>query len=112
MIKTIDARIKRFLGGIRLTFRGVVTLVKAAGAVQLVQLEGLSGESIQDAEYFQHYGVYRKRSRGTGWWPYRSDCGSGWHLVSGLPVHRAFGRCRTRLCNRTGAVLRRLPDAQ
>lgn len=56
MIKQIDARIRRHLSGIRLAFRGVITLVKAAGAVQLVQLDGLSGEQLQDAELFQHYG--------------------------------------------------------
>lgn len=56
MIKQIDARIRRQLSGIRLAFRGVVTLVKAAGAVQLVQLDGLSGETLQDAELFQQFG--------------------------------------------------------
>lgn len=56
MIKIIDTRIHRALAGIRLAFRGVFTLVKAAGAVQLVQLDGVAGEQLQDAEYFQHYG--------------------------------------------------------
>lgn len=56
MIKMIDARIRRHLSGIRLAFRGVITLVKSAGAVQLVQLDGLSGEQLQGAELFQHYG--------------------------------------------------------
>lgn len=56
MIKQIDARIRRALGGIRLAFRGVVTLVKAAGAVQFVQLDGVSGEQLQDNELFQHFG--------------------------------------------------------
>lgn len=54
--KLIDERIRRKLAGIRLAFRGVVTLVKAAGSVQLVQLDGLSGEQLQDAEVFQQYG--------------------------------------------------------
>jgi phage baseplate assembly protein V len=56
MLKVIDERIRRKLAGIRLAFRGVITLVKAAGAVQLVQLDGLSGEQLQDAELFQQYG--------------------------------------------------------
>jgi len=56
MIKIIDTRIRRALAGIRLAFRGVITLVKAASAVQLVQLDGVAGEQLQDAEYFQHYG--------------------------------------------------------
>lgn len=56
MIKQIDERIRRHLSGIRLAFRGVITLVKAAGSVQLVQLDGMSGEQLQDAELFQQYG--------------------------------------------------------
>lgn len=56
MIKQIDARIQRALGSIRQAFRGVLTLVKSAGAVQLVQVDGLAGEQLQDAELFQHFG--------------------------------------------------------
>lgn len=56
MIKEIDARIRRALGGIRLAFRGVITLVQAAGAVQFVQLKGVAGEQLQDTELFQHFG--------------------------------------------------------
>lgn len=56
MIKIIDQRIRRFLGSIRLTFRGVITLVNAAGAIQLVQLNGVQGEQLQDAELFQQFG--------------------------------------------------------
>jgi phage baseplate assembly protein V len=65
MIKIIDQRIRRHLAGIRLVFRGVVTLIKAAGAVQLVQLDGLAGEQLQDAEYFQHYGYTSNPPAGT-----------------------------------------------
>lgn len=65
MITTIDARIKRFLGGIRLAFRGVITLVKAAGAVQLVQMDGVSGERLQNTELFQHYGYTSNPPAGT-----------------------------------------------
>ena len=39
MIREIDARISRALGRIRLAFRGVMTLVNAAGAVQLVRVD-------------------------------------------------------------------------
>lgn len=56
MIRTIDTRIRRHLAGIRLAFRGVITLVKAAGAVQFVQLDGMSGERLQDAELLQQFG--------------------------------------------------------
>lgn len=55
-IKVVDERIHRKLAGIRQAFRGVITLVNAAGAVQLVQLDGVSGERLQDAELFQHFG--------------------------------------------------------
>jgi phage baseplate assembly protein V len=65
MIAQIDQRIHRALGGIRLAFRGVLTLVKAAGAVQLVQLDGLAGEQLQDAELFQHYGYTSNPPAGT-----------------------------------------------
>lgn len=56
MIRIIDERIRRHLNGLRFAFRGIVTLVKAAGAVQLVQGEGLKGEQVQGAEMFQHFG--------------------------------------------------------
>jgi phage baseplate assembly protein V len=65
MIKVIDERIRRALSGIRRTFRGVITLVKAAGAVQIVQAEGLSGELVQDIELFQHYGYTSNPPQGS-----------------------------------------------
>lgn len=65
MIKQIDARIRRHLSVIRQAFRGVLTLVKAAGAVQLVQLDGLAGEQLQDAELFQDYGYTSNPPAGT-----------------------------------------------
>jgi phage baseplate assembly protein V len=65
MIREIDARIRRALAGIRQTFRGVIRLVKAAGAVQLVQVDGLAGEMLQDAELFQHYGFTSNPLPGT-----------------------------------------------
>lgn len=65
MIKIIDERIRRKLASIRLAFRGVVTLVNAAGAVQLVQGEGLSGEKLQGMEYFQHFGFTSNPPDGT-----------------------------------------------
>lgn len=65
MIADIDDRIRRHVAGIRQTFRGVLTLVKAAGAVQLVQVDGLAGEQLQDAELFQHYGLTSNPPPGT-----------------------------------------------
>ena len=55
-IKVIDERIRRKLASIRQAFRGVVTLVNTAAAIQLVQGEGLSGEKLRGAECFQHFG--------------------------------------------------------
>lgn len=65
MIGEVDARIRRYLAGIRQTFRGVLTLVKSAGAVQLVQVDGLAGEQLQDNELFQHYGYTSNPPPGT-----------------------------------------------
>jgi phage baseplate assembly protein V len=65
MIREIDARIRRHLSGIRQSFRGVITLVKAAGAVQLVQVDGLAGETLQSNELFQHYGYTSNVPAGT-----------------------------------------------
>lgn len=65
MIAEVDARIRRHLAGIRQSFRGVLRLVKAAGAVQLVQVDGLAGEQLQDAEMFQHYGYTSHPPAGT-----------------------------------------------
>ncbi len=57
MIAQIDKRIRRALGSIRLAFRGVIRHVNTAPAVILVQCDGLNGEQLQAAEYFQHYGL-------------------------------------------------------
>lgn len=65
MIREIDKRIRRALGSIRRTFRGVVTLVNSAGAVQLVQLDALAGEHLQAVELFQDYGYTSNVPAGT-----------------------------------------------
>lgn len=65
MIKQIDQRIRRYLSGIRLAFRGVITLVKAAGAVQFVQLDGVAGEQLQQNELFQQFGYTSSPPAGT-----------------------------------------------
>lgn len=64
-VEQIDRRIRAALGNIRLAFRGVITLVKAAGAVQLVQMDALAGEQLQDNELFQHYGFTSNPLPGT-----------------------------------------------
>ncbi|MDK3025585.1 phage baseplate assembly protein V [Cupriavidus taiwanensis] len=52
----VDKRVARAMRGIRQAFRGVLTLVNSAPAVQLVQGVGLAGEQLQDMELMQHYG--------------------------------------------------------
>jgi len=56
MIRDIDARIQRFLGRIRLPFRGIGGTVGNSAAVQLADGEGLKDEAIRGAELMQHYG--------------------------------------------------------
>jgi len=56
MIKDIDRRINRALTGIRQAFRGVLGIANTAPNIALVQIAGLTGETVQDNELFQHYG--------------------------------------------------------
>lgn len=52
----VDQRIRSALRGIRLAFRGRLTRVKSDLIIQQVQVKGLAGEQLQDAEFFQHFG--------------------------------------------------------
>lgn len=56
MITEIDKRIRRALSGMRLAFRGLLTRINTGSGVILVQADGVAGEQLQDAEYFQHFG--------------------------------------------------------
>lgn len=56
MWNQVDLRIRSALRGIRLAFRGRLTRVKSGLSIQQVQLKGLAGEQLQDAELFQHFG--------------------------------------------------------
>lgn len=56
MWEKIDTRISRALSRIRLAFRGVIRAVNSGTPIQLVQGDGMAGETLQDAELFQHYG--------------------------------------------------------
>lgn len=56
MWSKVESYINRALSRIRLPFRGVVGQVNSNAGVQLVSGLGLSGETVTDAEYFQHYG--------------------------------------------------------
>lgn len=65
MIRLIDERIARALARVRMAFRGVLTALNTAPAVQLAQADGLSGEQIQAAELMQHYGLTSAPPAGT-----------------------------------------------
>ncbi|HED2005053.1 TPA: phage baseplate assembly protein [Klebsiella pneumoniae] len=56
MWNQVDLRIRAALRGIRLAFRGRLTRVKSDLSIQQVQVNGLAGEKLQDAELFQHFG--------------------------------------------------------
>lgn len=65
MWNRIDSRINTALNRIRKVFRGVLVRVNSTGGVQTVQAKGLAGESLQDAELFQHYGFTSNPLKGT-----------------------------------------------
>lgn len=52
----VEAYVNRALARIRLPFRGVIGQVNSGADVQFVNGTGLNGETVEDAEYFQHYG--------------------------------------------------------
>ncbi len=56
MIKEIDRRIRRALGGIRQAFRMVLGSTDSGAGVQLTNGEGLADEQVQAMELMQHYG--------------------------------------------------------
>ncbi|WP_437616526.1 phage baseplate assembly protein V [Erwinia sp. V71] len=53
------------IAGVRQTFRGRLTRVNSALKVQQVQAKGLAGETLQDAELFQHFGFTSNPPAGT-----------------------------------------------
>ncbi|MDP2786599.1 MAG: phage baseplate assembly protein V [Pseudomonadota bacterium] len=65
MIRDLQLRIDRALARVRQAFRGVVKTVNSAPAVQLVQVDGLDGETLQAAELMQHYGLTSNPPAGT-----------------------------------------------
>lgn len=52
----VDRRVRAAMRGLRTAFRGRLTRVKTDLKIQQVQLRGLAGEQLQDAEFFQHFG--------------------------------------------------------
>lgn len=61
----VNRLIEKRLRGVRQAYRGVITLVKAAGSIQLIQGEGLAGEPMQDVEMMQQYGTTSNPPVGT-----------------------------------------------
>lgn len=65
MWNRIDARINAALNRVRSAFRGVLIRVNSSGEIQTLQAKGLATESLQDVEFFQHYGFTSVPPRGT-----------------------------------------------
>lgn len=57
MWKKVNQRIDQALQNIRQAFRAVTGSTDSTMKVQQLQLNGLDGEALDGAEYFQHYGV-------------------------------------------------------
>lgn len=57
MWEKVNHRIRQALQSIRLPFRTVSAATDSSTKVQLIQANGLSGESLNGLEYFQHYGI-------------------------------------------------------
>lgn len=57
MWNKVNQRIQQALQNIRQTFRAVTSTTDSTTKVQMLQLKGLAGESLDGAEYFQHYGI-------------------------------------------------------
>ncbi|MEB0964956.1 phage baseplate assembly protein V [Citrobacter braakii] len=53
----VNQRIQQALTAVRQAFRVVTGTVDSSTKVQLLQLNGLAGEQLDGAEYFQHYGL-------------------------------------------------------
>nr|ELR5201271.1 phage baseplate assembly protein V [Providencia rettgeri] len=65
MWSQINQRINQALNGIRMAFRAILNATDSEGKVQTMQGEGLSGESLQGQEIFQHYGFTSRPLPGT-----------------------------------------------
>ncbi|ORM62211.1 phage baseplate assembly protein V [Pantoea rodasii] len=57
IIGTLNRRIASALAAIRLPFRAALSRLTSTGGVMTAQLEGLAGETLQEVEVFQHYGL-------------------------------------------------------
>ncbi|MCW3583838.1 phage baseplate assembly protein V [Burkholderia cenocepacia] len=57
MIREVQKQIDRALSGVRQAYRAVIALCASDTPVQMVQVEGLAGETTPDIEFFQQYGM-------------------------------------------------------
>lgn len=57
MIHDVRKQIDRALAGVRQAYRAVITLCASDTPIQMVQVEGLAGETTPDIELFQQYGM-------------------------------------------------------
>lgn len=64
-LRRMDTKIARALSRVRLGFRAVLTALDTSPSVQLLQADGLSGEQLQAAEVFQHFGFTSAPPAGT-----------------------------------------------
>ncbi|WP_311515253.1 phage baseplate assembly protein V [Oligella urethralis] len=65
MIRDVEKRIYRILGGIRQAFRAVLGNTQSGTGIQLSGAEALAGEQLRDNELFQHYGFTSNPLPGT-----------------------------------------------
>ena len=57
MWNKVNQRIQQALQNVRQAFRVVTSATDSTTKVQMLQLNGLAGEKLDGAEYFQHYGL-------------------------------------------------------
>lgn len=65
LTKRLQNKIQNTLSDMRFAFRGVLNLVKSADTIQKVQVSGLSGETLQDVEFMQQFGLTSVPPTGT-----------------------------------------------
>jgi|GEM_PF-638743 len=57
IVAIINRRIATALDSIRKPFRAVLSRITSTGGVMTAQLDGLAGETLQEVEVFQHFGI-------------------------------------------------------
>lgn len=65
LAQQVKQRIGNAQNSVRTAFRGVLNLVKSSPQIQLTQVSGLAGETLQDVELMQHFGFTSAPPQGT-----------------------------------------------